>query len=404
MWLHVPSSMCSPSALAQGGSTSAFDWRVEMLSPSVTLKTKLAPRTSWLRAWKKAAWMKRQFGRIYEHSTADAGVESWIAFLAATRASPSRLPESNEARLTHVISGLPLKNSSLLSDRASVSLRTCRIICGLDSQRFEATYEKWATSLRQDCLRRKKLARRMSASDCSSWQWRTPTALSTPSGVTYNPPGQAQLDLQAKQWPTPMVPNGGRVVPKEAVRSGNAAYLNGKKIQVGLEDSVRHWPTPRASPNENRTTKNAPSHGSGHGLTLAGVACNWGTPTALDAGGRTYTYTNGDKEKPFLTLCGQAELWPDSDPSLLGVQTTTDGSTSSPPTRRLNPHFVEWLMGMPIGWTGFDSAATESYHSWLQRHSTFFVKILDELSSNRKQDISSAASKRGQATAGNLPW
>lgn len=47
------------------------------------------------------------------------------------------------------------------------------------------------------------------------------------------------------------------------------------------------WPTPRASPNENRTTHHAPTHGAGHGKTLAGEAVgrNWPTPTRQDAAG-----------------------------------------------------------------------------------------------------------------------
>lgn len=49
------------------------------------------------------------------------------------------------------------------------------------------------------------------------------------------------------------------------------------------------WPTPRASPNENRNTQSAPSHGNGHGETLAGVAqevvaelAGYPTPSARD--------------------------------------------------------------------------------------------------------------------------
>jgi hypothetical protein len=35
--------------------------------------------------------------------------------------------------------------------------------------------------------------------------------------------------------------------------------------------------------------------------------------------------------------------------------------------KRLNPAFVEWMMGWPIGWTDCERAATESFRSWLQR-------------------------------------
>ncbi len=38
--------------------------------------------------------------------------------------------------------------------------------------------------------------------------------------------------------------------------------------------------------------------------------------------------------------------------------------------RRLNPSFVEWLMGWPIGWTGLGPLETGSFQSWLRRHSS----------------------------------
>lgn len=35
----------------------------------------------------------------------------------------------------------------------------------------------------------------------------------------------------------------------------------------------------------------------------------------------------------------------------------------------LNPVWVEWLMGWPIGWTDLKHSATARYHSWLRQHS-----------------------------------
>jgi hypothetical protein len=81
--------------------------------------------------------------------------------------------------------------------------------------------------------------------------------------------------------------------------------------------SDRLWPTQRASMNENRTTKPAPSHGVTHGSTLAGVA-----------------------SRP--------------DPT-----TTTDGKNGSPQAD-LNPRFVEALMGLPDGWSDPLASLTDS--------------------------------------------
>lgn len=38
----------------------------------------------------------------------------------------------------------------------------------------------------------------------------------------------------------------------------------------------------------------------------------------------------------------------------------------------LNPLWVEWLMGWPIGWTGLDALATDKFQWWLQSHTRCF--------------------------------
>jgi hypothetical protein len=35
----------------------------------------------------------------------------------------------------------------------------------------------------------------------------------------------------------------------------------------------------------------------------------------------------------------------------------------------LNPEWVEWLMGWPIGWTDLRPLATDRFQSWQQQHS-----------------------------------
>lgn len=97
--------------------------------------------------------------------------------------------------------------------------------------------------------------------------------------------GDLMLPSAVQQWPTPVVPNGGRR-PKGGSMSLTGQTPDGKKRQVDLNYVVKHWPTPRASANENRTTRNAPSHGNGHGKTLAGEVIEmesaWPTPSARD--------------------------------------------------------------------------------------------------------------------------
>lgn len=37
---------------------------------------------------------------------------------------------------------------------------------------------------------------------------------------------------------------------------------------------------------------------------------------------------------------------------------------------QLNPEWVEWLMGWPIGWTGLKPLGMDKFHEWQQQHST----------------------------------
>ncbi|BBO84500.1 hypothetical protein DSCO28_50660 [Desulfosarcina ovata subsp. sediminis] len=44
----------------------------------------------------------------------------------------------------------------------------------------------------------------------------------------------------------------------------------------------------------------------------------------------------------------------------------------------LNPPWVEWLMGWPIGWTDLEPLETAKFRSWLQQHSAFCNQKLGE--------------------------
>lgn len=88
------------------------------------------------------------------------------------------------------------------------------------------------------------------------------------------------LAIATKMWPTPNVPNGGRTIPEDALWTGASAYTKkGKKLQVGLHNAVKLWPTPASA-----DSKRAGNYGHGdNNPTLAGAAKLWPTPRANDA-------------------------------------------------------------------------------------------------------------------------
>ncbi|NYH21428.1 hypothetical protein [Paraburkholderia bryophila] len=172
-----------------------------------------------------------------------------------------------------------------------------------------------------------------------------------------------------------------------------------------MESEVRHWATPTSSENSNRTTKMAPSHGNGHGIVLAGQACQRATPKASETDQGVCPSEIARRSPGLLTQTatwatptardhkdGATSLENVEVNGLLGrqvlatslhpVHSTIDGRELSPTARtlrqRLNPAFACWLMGWPIWWT--NPAITNSvkletalWRSKLQRQlSNFF--------------------------------
>ena len=196
-------------------------------------------------------------------------------------------------------SGKSLRGSFAKFDRATSSWKTRQLSLLGGSIPFSGTWPRWGTMRNGECWERQTWERRTKGTGSGL----LPTPLST-CGTHGGPnqrdsSGRPGLQMAAMMWPTPNVPNGGRRVPDNAkINGGNTptAYLNGKKMQVGLEQAVKWWPTP---------TK---SDGCG------GPGCS-----GREGGENLRTAAGG----------------------------------------QLNPTWVEWLMGWPLGWTDLQPLATD---------------------------------------------
>jgi hypothetical protein len=155
------------------------------------------------------------------------------------------------------------------------------------------------------------------------------------------------------------------------------------------------WPTPQAADSERSSATLFRSTGN---PTLLGAARkNWSTPQTRVWG--AHTQANGSKT-PFLG--NQAQDWatPDAsvstgynqsdspnaairprigrmvqeDPCGHPAGETPPGPTSPPSTGRpqLNPAFVEWLMGVPDGWTASELSEMALSPWWQQWRSEYW--------------------------------
>jgi DNA (cytosine-5)-methyltransferase 1 len=216
------------------------------------------------------------------------------------------------------------------------------------------------------------------------------------------------LQGQSQFWLTPMVPNGGRIgTRQEPGREGRERYLENQSLM---------WMTPRAAMATNGDdsgSANRQKQGPNPGLKVqAAETTMWATPNAT-AGKRDHpmpdasigrprgepkelTYQVHQWPTPLRSDCGEKVTLASHQASLLfaaaechyslqGHPTTQPGESSSPPTPtsrpRLNPRFVEWLMGWPLGWTDFAPVGME-YTRW-QQHMRSYLFYLACIKTNQ---------------------
>ena len=103
---------------------------------------------------------------------------------------------------------------------------------------------------------------------------------------------------------------------------------------------------------------------------------SWATPTARDHRSiHASPATHARNSRPLSEQVGDFCSRPD-------LPMRTAGPNSSVTTRTLNPRFVEFLLGWPIGWTAFDFAATE-WSRWLQRTRSELLRLSSQKAAER---------------------
>jgi hypothetical protein len=112
------------------------------------------------------------------------------------------------------------------------------------------------------------------------------------------------------------------------------------------------------------------------------------TPTATDARGRTYYYSNGTKDSAVVSLVGMAKLLPTPAATdwkgrytwetvrrrmdmTRGVRLPEELCREAGKAITPNPEFWEWMMGWPIGATDLKPLAMAKFREWLQQHGGF---------------------------------
>lgn len=308
-WLYLPAAAadCLPADCLAG-------------EPSATLSASPTASKSSRPASVTAISMTGQSGTTLRPSTGNPGLDMWTLSLVDFPASPTATPGSGPAPMTAEISGLTHSASFAQYDPNGACWRTSQLsLLTTTSKPYSEAWPKAGLILRGIAFRLHRSARRMAA-------------------------------IGFGLWPTPTVPNGGRQPRGGMSRTGMT--LDGKKRQVDLFFAVKQveraiWPTPRAVEWKANEYQQKGKH---KWLTLTGAVRQWPTPHAEEKSQHN-SRDNG--------MALSAAVTEDKDGLLVG------------PGGSLNPPWVEWLMGWPIGWTDCAPLATDRFHSWLQQHGDY---------------------------------
>jgi hypothetical protein len=248
-----------------------------------------------------------RFGMTFAPLTDDLGAAVLTWCLEAFRAKTSVLPEKARASLESDPACGPKWRASLARfDPDTSSWRTVQLSLLGDSELSSVTWPRSGMTAGGQCWELPMLALPTSATD-SGW---CPTPCATDHS---NRKSGENIHISATGLPKHIAPSG-------------------EKSQMRLSQAVQMWPTPTVCGNYNRKGASATS---GDGLATA--VRMFRAPNATD-GAKWSNQTQAEREAK-----GQQVR--------LGHQIGAGGS--------LNPTWVEWLMGWPLGWTDLKPLATD---------------------------------------------
>lgn len=280
---------------------------------------------SWLPAKTTKRLSLSRSGMTYRPLTDDLGADVLTSFLADFPVRTFQQPERvQESTANDLVCGHTWRALSVRFCPDSCSWKTAQCLWDEDLHESSVILPRWGMTANGECWERMTWVRPMSVSACGSWP--TPTAhKTTQSGQIVNSDGS---------------PWDGKSKPH--------SKTTGRPITTALADAVQfrqtHWPTPTVCGNYNRKGL---SKTSGDGLATAVKKKTWPTPLARDWKGSIGRSLKGlEMDLPTAVKRG--------------------GDQTQPTT--LNPAWVEWLMGWPIGWTDLKPLETDKFQQWLDSH------------------------------------
>jgi hypothetical protein len=404
MWI-IPKQL---HALSGAPDTEAFlldlNEQSQACEHSLLVRSKPSPARTWLLKWKRDSWTQHLFGRILKPSHVKPFEIAWTSLWQGIHANPSPQPESDLAPKTQDTCGPTLPDQLELFAPECASLRMSKDISASDSERSLENWNQLVTRRRGEYSLRVKSARLTNAKGSSSWPTATvndatgsqyayaggdhnkivmklPGAVihgqAAPESSSSGGSRQGLWDQSQRNWQTFAhgTHNRGETPHRQVVR----ALVHGERVQTQMltVDQVfaeeikgtnkQEWRTPTVAEEKNQNTSKQIYLQNQVGATLK----QWATPNnfCFQPPENTEQWT---KRAEYQQTEKGVNLHKPIQSQVLHENEKVIGPMP-PSAAKLNPRWVETLMGLPVGWvmpscaspvtiapTNFDCSETES--------------------------------------------
>jgi hypothetical protein len=337
MWI-IPKSITCRFAPGTEALTSDCGDASRACGQSLMLRSKPSRASSFSRGWKAGNLMRLRSGLISSNSLGESFADWWTSSLAATRASHSQPLESDSEEKTRDTSGRLSQAAFDFFSLESASLRTLTGTLPKGSITSCLTWEDWVIEQRGEFSARLSAARLISGSESLSWPTATTTEAKSDTRQDRAARGkQVMLCHAVRQWPTPTA---------NEDKDQNASWETLAKLDKGGR-ILRRIATLATGPA-------APASRSSDGSRQE----SWATPSCMDTlpARSAQALTRAKEKGGCKNLREEVVQWATPEAkNQVGYQVGTDGTKwprlGSQVSGKLNPRWVETLMGLPVGWT-----------------------------------------------------
>jgi len=336
MWIlpkQLHTSAYVPDMKELGLDSEAFS---QICEKSLTWRGKDSLSRTWLQRWKRENWMQHLSSRTLKPSHTESFVDKWTSSLEDSRVSHSQLLESVKQLKTPDTS---FPTSQTESESANLELFSLKTLQESSQPRQQTesqfssmsseSWRDWVTEQRQEYSRRVKSAHLTRESESSSSE-------------------------STKKWATPNTMDHMAQRSPEALKRQFETTRKGRTAPANLREQVhpRNWPTVTVGEEKYRIKGNSQASKCLSAMAVRGE---------LGPQDQVNPNTTGKSQEswgtPRASTAMSAKITENLVNRNVGNLEEQQGTQSI--GGKLNPNWVEHLMGLPAGWTDLGSWETE---------------------------------------------